>query len=137
MPVSQRDGDIPQRIQQLLDQRREHQDAIEQIDQKLEQISGLLELPARRGRRGRPPGRPAAAAAPAKRGRPRGKITAEQSITKFVQKQGNPTTREIKEHWRSERRKGTPDNTLSKMVRERKLKRQPLEGQRGSRYVLT
>ena len=39
-------------------------------------------------------------------------------------------------HWASEGRGGTADNALSKLVRDRKIKRIPLVGERGSHYAV-
>jgi hypothetical protein len=44
--------------------------------------------------------------------------------------------REIEKHWTSEGRAVSAANLLSKLVKEKKLKRTPLKGERGSRYSL-
>jgi hypothetical protein len=74
-----------------------------------------------------------------KRGRRRGRkfgMNAEEMVLAFVKQNKNPTTQEINKHWKSSGRGGSADNSLSKMVREKLLKREALEGMRGSRYLV-
>lgn len=138
--------DVASRIQQLMSERQQHADALSRIDQTLERIGSLLhpgQMPRRRGRPpknaifgrapvGRPPGRPAG-----RRKRRTFAISGNESIINFVREHKNPSTKEIKEHWMSEDRGGKVDNALTKLVKEKKLKRTPLgEGIRGSRYSL-
>jgi len=96
-------------------------------------------------RRGRPPGRPrlnAVDAAPSagpgrrKRRRQRFEISGEQSIINFIRSHRDATTQDVKKHWASEGRGGTADNALSKLVREKKIKRFALDGQRGSSFAV-
>jgi hypothetical protein len=54
-----------------------------------------------------------------------------------VKRKNNPTGREIESHWKGEGRGGPAANTLSKLVKEKRLKRQPVEEGRGSRYSLS
>jgi hypothetical protein len=72
-----------------------------------------------------------------RRRRKRGKfaISGEESIINFIRDHRNPSTSEITAHWRSEGRGGKADNALSRLVKIRRLKRQPIPGERGSRYV--
>ena len=143
MPIAST-TDLADRIQQLLTTRQHHADAMTSIDATLEQIRDALhgihinEI-ARRG-----PGRPRKAAAvhpgavPARRRRGRRgtyATTAEEMILALVRKPGGATTRDIKAKWAAESRGGTADNALSKMVKDKKLKRTPLAGQRGSRFA--
>ena len=145
MRVNNSSGDLAGRIQQLVEQREHHAQAITTIDATLDQIGSLLRsgrdgIAIRRGP-GRPPG-PSMSTGVGRRGRRRRgrgsfSTTAEESILSFVKEHRNPTTQEIKTHWNSEGRGGTADNALSKLFKERKLKRTPLgEGIRGSRYSL-
>jgi hypothetical protein len=69
-----------------------------------------------------------------KRTRQRFETSGEDSIINFIRSNRNPTTQDVKKHWASEGRGGTADNALSKLVKERKIKRIPLVGERGSRY---
>src|SRR6266478_960577 len=131
--------DLGTRVQVLLQQRQQHVDAVGKIDATVAEIEKLLGGTIGSGkRRGRPPGRPkgsrnVVAAVPAvgpgrggRRGRrKRGRFatSGEDSIITFIRQNRNPTTQDIKKHWASEGRGGTADNALSKMVRERKIKR--------------
>ena len=54
----------------------------------------------------------------------------------FVKAHKNPKTKDVKKFWADEGRGGTADNALSKLVKEKKLKRIPLQGEPGSRYAL-
>jgi len=121
------------RIQRLLQEREHHAQALAQIDDALQQIASLLDV----HRKSAAP-RATAAVAPAKTGRKRKTYdtTAEQSVLAFVKQAGQPTTRQIKQHWASEGRRGSADNELSRLVKNKKLKRTPILGQRGSRYSL-
>jgi hypothetical protein len=129
------------RVQQLLDERAKLEAGIAGIDQILGKIHSALGTTLTAApRRGRPP-KAATAAAPTgvKRGRRKGKkfkVTAEESILGFIKQHKNPTTQEINKHWKAEGRGATADNTLSKMSRDGHIKREPLEGTRGSRYLL-
>jgi len=135
---------LTDRIQELLNQRQEHVDALAAIDQTLAGINSLLGVV----KPGRKPGRkPASAPAsveapvalPRKRRRKRGKFatTGEESILVFVKKRKNPTTKEINANWKQEGRGGTADSLLGSLVKVKKLERKPLGGKLGSQYVLT
>jgi hypothetical protein len=129
---------ISQAIQRLLEERQEHLDAIAGIEATIEQVGSVL------GRAGSKRGGRRAAtevAAVGKRGRRRRRrrryeTTGEDAILAFVRQQKNPTTRQIKQLWAGEGRGGSADNVLSKLVRDRRLKREPLKDQRGSRYLV-
>ena len=144
--------DLPALIQKLLEERQTHADAIAQIDEVLASVGSALGATAAPPKRG--PGRPRgssvnaapsaamAAPMPAKRGR-RGRrsrgsyaTTGDDSVLAFIKENKSPTTKDIKEHWASEGRGGTADNVLSKLFREKKIKRLPLPGERGSRYAV-
>ena len=142
-------ADLGTRVESLLRQRQEHMDAVAKIDSTVGEIEKLLSGTVNGRRRGRPPGRPrleesgAGAATGAPRGRRRARrkrgsfeVTGEESIINFIKSNKNPTTQEVKKHWASEGRGGTADNALSKLVRDKKIKRIPLEGERGSRYAV-
>jgi ferric-dicitrate binding protein FerR (iron transport regulator) len=135
MPTKQPSAGLTQRIASLLESRQAHIDALEQIEKTLGQVSAAL-LPTRNGRA---PAKPAAMA-PVKRGRARRKafsMTAEALILSLVKEKKNPTTKEINAAWKKEGRGATADNTLTKLTKEKKLKRTPLgAGIRGSRYSL-
>jgi hypothetical protein len=61
-------------------------------------------------------------------------VSGEQMILNFVKSKSNPVGKEIEKHWSSEGRAGTAANLLSKLVKEKRLKRTPLKEGRGSRY---
>jgi len=143
-------ADLSSRIDQLIQQRQQHVEAAEQLTATIEQIASLLGTSLGGKRRGRPPGRPrlnpvGAAPAPAaatpgrrrgRRKRQRFEISGDESIINFIRSHKDATTQDIKKHWASEGRGGTADNALSKLVREKKIKRFPLDGQRGSRFAV-
>jgi len=61
-------------------------------------------------------------------------MTAADFVLALVKQQTKPTTREINTHWKGAGRPFTADVPLGKLVKEKKLKRTPLVGERGSRY---
>lgn len=140
-------------ITKLQNDRQEHADAIAEIDAIFARY-GIK--PQEQRRRGRPPGkkagrkpghrpgRPPAAAAQKPGGRKTKRRTRRKfalsgvdSILGFVKTAGKKgvTTSEIVGHWKSEGRSGNGYNALGHLVKEKKLKKQPLKGQRGSRYI--
>ena len=128
---------LTDRIQQLLDEREQHANAIVGIDQTLEQISGLLGgvKPGRKAAQ-KPAAMPFASEPPATKARRRQRFTISggESVLAFVKEQGKPTSQEIERQWTAEGRKGRAAKALSKLTREKKLKRTKLKGERGSRY---
>ncbi len=149
MPVSV-DG-VQSRIQKLVDDRAAHQKAIESIDATLEQISralgslgaGVIAGPRRMGR---PPGSGSKASLPAV-AKPKGKgggrgkrgrfaQSGDEFVLSVVERQPNINTKALNSAWTSAGRGGTADNSLTKLVKEKKLKRTPIEGQRGSTYAI-
>jgi hypothetical protein len=125
------------RIQDLLEERQRHADAITAIDQTLAGVGAALGTGTGKRKPGRPAGAATAALSPKKRRRRRAfATTAEESVLGFIKAHKNPTGREIEAHWSQEGRGGPAANTLSKLVKEEKLKREPLKDQRGSRYLL-
>jgi hypothetical protein len=63
-------------------------------------------------------------------------VSGEQMILNFVKGKSNPIGRDIEKHWTSEGRAGTAANLMSKLVKEKRLKRTRLKDERGSRYLL-
>jgi ferric-dicitrate binding protein FerR (iron transport regulator) len=133
MPKLRSPDSVVQRIEQLLNERQQHQDAITRIDQMLKRVGDALEAK----RPGRPRSGNHSPGATTQRHR-RGKfaVSAAESVLAFVRGRRNATTQEIRQHWTSEGRGGNADNIITLLVKGRKLKRTPLEGQRGSRYSL-
>ena len=60
--------------------------------------------------------------------------TAERFIMGLVKGKG-ATTAEINQAWKDSGRGAAADTTLSKMVKDGKIKRENIEGKRGSRYT--
>lgn len=137
MPTMKIAETVTQRIQKLLEQRQVHAAAVAQIDSTLERVGAALAngLPQRTGSAS--PAMKAPSWKQLRRRRPRKfAISAEASVLAFIKEHKNPKTKDIKKHWADERRGGTADNALSKLVKEKKLKRTPLQGEPGSRYSL-
>lgn len=127
--------ELDQLISKLQAQRAEYVQEIEKIDAIFARygIGGGV----RRGR-----GRPAKSAGGAvgKRGRRRKRgsfaKTGEQSILDFIKSHGKPSTADVNVHWKKEGRGGKADNTLTRLVKEGKLKRVSSKDVRGSRYAV-
>lgn len=139
MPTTIPATQLGERIQKLVEQREQHTEAIGHIDAMLAGVGAALTGKPAPASKGKPP--IPASSAKASTGRKRRKThkyatSAEESLLDFVKLHKDPTTKELKAHYFSEGRGGTVDNVLSKLVRDKKLKREPLEGQRGSRYLL-
>ena len=133
--------ELARRIQKLVEDRQQHVDAIAQINQTLAGVGAALGGAVTLSN-----GRTTAAASVAEKAPPGGKrrrrrgrfsVNAEDSILSVVKQNKGLTTQEINQHFKDEGRNSTADNALSKLVRERKLKRTPLgKGIRGSSYSL-
>jgi hypothetical protein len=55
-------------------------------------------------------------------------------VFNFVKAQGKPNAAEVNQHWQKEGRGGKADNTLTKLVKDGRLKRVQVKGERGGRY---
>jgi hypothetical protein len=62
--------------------------------------------------------------------------TADQMILRLLAGGNALATAEINAAWKKEGRGGTADNTLTRLVKEGKVKRESVEGQRGSKHSL-
>ncbi len=62
------------------------------------------------------------------------KKTGEQSVYDFVKANPDATSASVNKHWSGEGRGGRADNTLTKLVKEGKIKRKDIKGQRGGTY---
>ena len=135
--------DVSVQIQVLLDQKRKHVEALSAINQILDGIGALLDGSRSADRsKARAVGATAVIASPIATRKRRGRrgqfgMTAADFVLAFVQQQKKPTTREVNAHWKGAGRPFTADVTLGKLVRDRKLKRTSLVGERGSRYSLS
>lgn len=129
-------------IKKLQEQRQQHLDAVANIDATFEQF-GISAAPAKRRGRPRkaakPVGRPKnkATAKPARRKRRKFAMSGLDSILGFVKTAGKKgaTTSEIVKHWKAEKRSGDGYTTLGELVEAKKLKREKIEGAKGSRYT--
>ena len=130
-------------ISRLQAKRQDYLDAVAQIDATFEHF-GIAAAPAKR--RGRPrkmakPGRmPKTAVKPATKGkRVRRKFATSglDSILAFVKAAGKKgaTTSEIVKHWKAEGRSGDGYTALGELTKAKKLKREKIEGEKGSRYT--
>ena len=142
MPRIDTTAKLTKMMSKLVAERKKNLDKIARLQAKVDQVdaifSGLgISLQGNDGapRRGRKPGRRGP-----KPGRRRGRgsfpISGEESVLAFIKKHGNPSTSEVNEHWHGEGRGGKADNTLSKLVKVKQLKRVSADDARGSRYVL-
>jgi DNA-binding transcriptional regulator YiaG len=77
---------------------------------------------------------PKAEAAPAVKPRGQFKQTAEEFVRSLVKSKKATTSSQINAAWVKAGRKGNADNTLSIMVKSKKLKRTKIKGERGSVY---
>ncbi|MEX0654717.1 MAG: hypothetical protein WD534_04680 [Phycisphaeraceae bacterium] len=131
-------------IDGLRTERKEHEKAIAEIDKTFARFGIETDgAPVRRGRKPGPkPGRTKTTHTKGKKktkraGRQKRRTfprTAEESVTNFVKQHGKPNAAEVNKHWRKEGRGGKADNTLTKLVKEGKLKRVSVKGERGGRY---
>jgi hypothetical protein len=122
-------------IARLQADRQAHVDAIAQIDQTFSTL-GIQAQPQAK-RRGRPSG---ASIAARKHRRPRRKFTTtgNESILSFV-RAGGPkgvTGAQILQHWKAQGRGVGCYNLMGKLIKEKKIKRNKLKGERGSMYVI-
>ncbi len=140
MPIHHSAATVAKRIEALLAEREKHESAISHIDSTLLRIGAAL---GGGGGTGRGRGRPKAAK-PAKRGRPAGRrrrrkfaMSGENSVLAFIKSRKDPTTKDVNAHWKSQGRGGTADNALTKLVKEKTLKRKAIPGERGSTFSAT
>ena len=111
------------------------------LNEQIEELQGLGEpLPASTGRKvarkAKKPGPKPKTAKKAKAATKRKRFpeTAEQFIVGLVKGKG-ATTAEINQAWKDSGRGASADTTLSKMVKDGKIKRENIEGKKGSRYT--
>ena len=151
MPTVASSSNLVELIQILEAQEKQHAQSGAAVASTLEQIRSLLGALVG-GQRPVPAPQPARAAkAPtadaasvakgpraATKGRRRQKFatTGEASVLEFIRRKGRPFTAEIKAHWQSERRGASADNSLSKLFKDKKVKRESNKQGRGSRYSL-
>lgn len=144
MPRATAASQLTRLVKQLQAERGAHVSAIAAIDANCVQL-GISLGPVKRG-----PGRPkgsgtaakkaaapkAPAAAPKRAGRGSYKQTAEEYILSLLEGGKKLTTSQVVGQWRQTKRGGKADNTLSKLAKAKKIKRQNIKGSRGSVYSL-
>ncbi len=131
-------------LSRLQSERKTHIDAITRIDEAFAQLGIASAATAPRRGPGRPPKNPLAvvaagrASAKGRRKRRRFNVPGWQMILNVVKAGGREgaTSAEIVKRWRSEQRSGDPYTQMGELVKQKKLKRQPLPDKLGSRYVL-
>ena len=121
-------------VKQLQAQRQEHLDAIDQIDSAFDDL-GLEGASGNPGRKKAKNGRRTKGSG-AKGGRRKFKMTAEEMVYQLLKKNKTMTTGQINKQWTKAGRGGNADNTLSKMTREKRVKRINIKGSMGSQYRL-
>ncbi len=77
-----------------------------------------------------------ASSTPAVANRNKFALTGDESVLAFIKRRGNPSTSEVQAHWSSEGRGSSADNSLSKLHRDKKIKREANKQGRGSRYTV-
>jgi hypothetical protein len=144
-----KDIDLVSRIAALREDRQKHAEAIFKIDGTLRKISEMLSamrIAAQRGNGSQAKAQDAGApfrgtnAAGLTSERPRKYrklgLTAAEFVLELLRVHGSATTLEINRAWRAEGRGGVANNTVGRLLGEGLILREPLEGQRGSRYRL-
>ena len=128
---------LPAAIQQLLQQRSNHVDAMEAIDATLARATEALGLTASVTSPTKIKVKPSAAPKP-KTKTGKSVQTASEFVLGFVKDNKNPTSKEINAAWKAAGRKWSADVMLSKLTKTKTLTRTPLgEGKLGSRYAIS
>ncbi len=149
MPRQSAAAKLSKMLDKLMAERKQHVQVIAKHQGELDKIDQLFSgygitfgdaaPAATRGKPGRKPGPKTASKAGKSKGR-RGRgsyaKTAEQTVLDFVKKAGNPSTKDINDHWAAQGRGGKADNTLTRLTSEGQLKRVKSADVRGSRYTL-
>ena len=132
--ISSPAAELETMIRQLRAERQQHIDAIAKIEATFERF-GITPEGGTGKRRGRKPGRPKAAKTVKKRGT-RGSFskTADQFVLDLFKGGKKLTTSEINSRWKQAKRGSTADTTLSKLTKNKKLKRENIKGKHGSNY---
>ena len=142
MPDDTSSSSLATVIDKLRAERAAHEAAIERIDAAFAEHGIGQPSTAKRGRRpGRPKGTTKKASKQStkrttkRKTRRRFAKTAEQFVLDLVTNAKQLTTREINGKWKQAGRGGSADNALTNLIKTKKLKRQNIEGQRGSMYL--
>ncbi len=116
-------------VKKLQAERAEYEKKIAEIDSVLEPM-GLS--PASRGKPGPKKGSKNTRKKSGRKKRGTFAKTAEESIYDYVKANPNATSADVNQHWTDEGRGGRADNTITRLVKDGRLKRTPLKGKRGS-----
>lgn len=129
-------SELARLVSQLMAERKQHAEALAQIDATFASL-GI----SPKARPGRKPAALAALTAPAapKKGKRRGRRgkfaqTGEQFILSLLAGGKKLSTAELNKEWIASGRKGRADIALGKMVKEKKINRAKVKGERGSVY---
>jgi hypothetical protein len=129
-------------LSELLAKRKEYQKGLDEIDSLFGKWGISISTPAAKRGPGRPKASPAptiaASAAPVapRKQKKRGKFsqTAEDFVTSLLKDGKGLATADINKAWKTEGRGGRADQTLARMVADKRLKRSSAPGIRGSLY---
>ena len=129
-------------VQQLQAERQDHLDAIEEIDATFDALgikpgkAGRRRRPKNGRRKGKAAKKRASKKRAKKKGRKRFRTTGEDLVVSLLKKNKTMTTSQINKRWNQAGRGGNADNTLSKLTRDKKVKRTNIKGAMGSEYRL-
>jgi hypothetical protein len=139
------DVNLVNEIKALQADRQHHAEAIAKIDATLARISKMLSSMLLANGTATP-----AAAAPVAAprhthatsgGRPHKyrklPLKGDEFVLDLLKQRGSATTLEINGAWKAQGRGGLANNVLVRLLKQRLIAREPLEGRRGSRYRLT
>ncbi len=154
MPAVTSSSNLVELIQKLESQQRAHAENAAALAETLSHIGSLLgsliggqrpaaapkaavvaKAPAQKPAKS-PASKPAKPATASKGTQNRFAVTGDESVLGFIRKRGNPTTAEVQAHWTGEGRGASADNSLSKLFKDKKIKREPNKQGRGSRYTI-
>ena len=123
-------------VQQLHNERAEHVNAIEAIDQTFQELGLDAHKTTVKPRRGRPFGSKSTVNNGAIGKCKIPTVTADAFVLSFIQANPDCTTAQVNEHWITEGRNGKADQTLFKLVKTGQIARKNIKGQRGSMYTV-
>jgi len=112
-------------------QRVELVNRLARIDSTFNELGIKSDGPSRKP--GRKAGKPGPK--PGRRKRRSFAVSGDTSVLNFVKRHGKPNAADVNKHWQSEGRGGKADNTLSRLVKNKQLKRVEVKGERGGRYT--
>jgi hypothetical protein len=126
-----RSVDVAAEIQRLMQDRARHAAAMAEIDGVLAKVMAALGPSEARD-----PAAVSKSTTSSTRRRGQFARTADESVREFIRQEGDPTTKEINQHWRAEGRRGHANVTILKLLRAGLIRRVVDSTVRGSRYVV-